>query len=71
MAAKIKDGDLVLLVGTTKGAFMLRADKKRKEWTLSDPMLAGESVYAMAYDTRGKKKRRVGAAPAPSRGRGA
>ena len=43
---------VTLLVGTKKGAFIYSSDRKRQEWSLSDPILPGWSVYNMAADTR-------------------
>lgn len=42
----------LLLVGTMKGAFILRPDKGRKKWEMEGPYLRGHAVYAMAMDTR-------------------
>jgi hypothetical protein len=36
-----------LLVGTKKGAFILTADGKRKNWTVSGPHFAGWEIYHM------------------------
>ena len=58
--AKSKDGpsgDVVLLVGTMKGAFLLWSDEKRKRWKLDGPHFRGQPVYAMAYDERGGRRR--------------
>lgn len=41
---------VTLLVGTTKGAFLLRGDDARKSFETTGPFLAGSAVYAMAYD---------------------
>lgn len=45
-------GDVVLLVGTTKGAFLFRSDRDRGEWELDGPHFPGEEVYAIALDQR-------------------
>ena len=42
----------VVLVGTTKGLFSLRADDGRGAFELHGPALAGEEVYATCVDTR-------------------
>ena len=34
-----------VLVGTRKGAFVLTADGKRKDWTVSGPFFAGWEIY--------------------------
>jgi hypothetical protein len=57
-----KPDDVVLLVGTMKGAFLFRADKARKRWQRGGPYFAGHAVYAMAYDSRAGR-RRLWAAP--------
>jgi serine/threonine protein kinase len=50
--ARVKKGDCLLLVGTTKGAFILRSSARRKRWEVGGPYFHGHSVYAMAYDDR-------------------
>jgi photosystem II stability/assembly factor-like uncharacterized protein len=57
-----KAGDVVLLAGTTKGAFLFRSDAARKRWQRAGPYFPGHAVYAMAYDDRGGR-RRLWAAP--------
>ena len=49
-------GDVVLMVGTTKGAFLLRADRTRRSWALDGPHFPGEEVYAVALDQRGGRR---------------
>jgi len=49
--------DIVLLVGTMKGAFILRADARRREWEVGGPYFPGSAVYAMAYDARAGRQR--------------
>ena len=44
------DGDVLVLVGTTKGAFILSSDEKRKRWTVNGPHFPGETVYSIAFD---------------------
>jgi len=46
-----------LLVGTTKGAFILRSNAQRSRWEVGGPYFHGHSVYAMAYDNRGGQHR--------------
>ena len=50
--AHVKKGDFLLLVGTTKGAFILRSNPQRSRWEVGGPYFHGHSVYAMAYDGR-------------------
>src|SRR5947209_8098194 len=54
---KPKKGDVLLLIGTMKGAFILRANKRRKSWDVGGPYFPGSAVYAMAYDDRGGRRR--------------
>jgi hypothetical protein len=55
--AATKDKDVLLLVGTMKGAFFFRSDASRKKWTMDGPHFKGESVYAMYHDSRGGRSR--------------
>ena len=55
--AHIKKGDFILLVGTTKGAFILRSNSQRTRWEVGGPYFHGHNVYAMAYDGRGGQHR--------------
>lgn len=52
-----KRGDVLLMVGTTKGAFLLHSDGARSRWDVAGPYFKGESVYAMACDTRQGRNR--------------
>ena len=52
-----RSGDVVLLVGTMKGGFILRADGNRRVWEVGGPYFPGSAVYAMAYDARGGRHR--------------
>ena len=45
-------GDVIVLVGTRKGAFILTSSRDRKDWSLSGPHCAGGDVFHMAYDPR-------------------
>jgi len=53
----VKKGDFLLLVGTTKGAFLLRSNQQRNRWEVGGPYFHGHAVYAMAYDDRGGQHR--------------
>jgi hypothetical protein len=58
-------GDVVVLVGTTKGLFALSSGPDRDAWRLAGPWFRGEEVYAAALDCRGARARLlVGAASA-------
>jgi serine/threonine protein kinase len=55
--AHVKKGDFLLLVGTIKGAFILRSNAQRSRWEVGGPYFHGYNVYAMAYDGRGNQHR--------------
>jgi Protein kinase domain len=55
--ARVKRGDILLLVGTTKGAFILRSNRQRTKWEVGGPYFHGHSVYALAYDARAGQHR--------------
>ncbi len=52
-----KTGDVILLVGTLKGAFVLRSNGARKKWEVGGPYSIGSPVYAMAFDQRQGRQR--------------
>ncbi len=52
-----KNGDVLLLVGTNKGAFLLRSSRDRSRWDVAGPYFHGQGVNAMAYDGRCGKHR--------------
>lgn len=54
---KVQAGDVVLLVGTLKGAFLLRSDRARRRFELGGPHFPGSPVYALAYDDRAGRRR--------------
>lgn len=54
---QVKDGDVLVLVGTMKGAFLMRSNGARARWEAGGPHFAGQAVYAMAYDGRAGRRR--------------
>ncbi|MFL6246786.1 MAG: WD40/YVTN/BNR-like repeat-containing protein [Thermoanaerobaculia bacterium] len=52
-----RSGDLLVLVGTMKGAFLFRSDRSRGTWEMGGPYFPGSAVYAIAYDGRGGRNR--------------
>ena len=54
---RVKKNDFVLLVGTSKGAFILRSNQQRRRWDVGGPYFHGQSVYALAYDARAGRHR--------------
>ena len=47
-------GDVLVLVGTRKGAFILSSDGARRTWAVSGPHSAGADVFHLSYDGRGR-----------------
>jgi photosystem II stability/assembly factor-like uncharacterized protein len=56
------DNGFALLVGTMKGAFVLRSDESRKKWKVEGPHFRGFALYAMLHDTRKGRNRTFAAA---------
>lgn len=50
-------GDSMLLVGTIKGAFILRSNAQRSRWEIGGPYFHGHAVYSLAYDNRDNRQR--------------
>jgi serine/threonine protein kinase/photosystem II stability/assembly factor-like uncharacterized protein len=53
----VKKGDFLLLVGTIKGAFILRSNTQRNRWEVGGPYFHGHVVYSLAYDGRAGRRR--------------
>ncbi|MGH7731391.1 MAG: WD40/YVTN/BNR-like repeat-containing protein, partial [Candidatus Eiseniibacteriota bacterium] len=51
------DGDVLVLVGTMKGAFFVRSNGARARWDVGGPHFPGQAIYAMAYDGRAGRRR--------------
>src|SRR3989475_124648 len=49
---KSATGPVALLVGTRKGAFIVRGDRSRRTWKLSAPMFLGHIVHHLVLDPR-------------------
>ena len=45
-------GDILLLVGTRKGCFILSSDTSRRKWALAGPYCAGSEVFHFVHDPR-------------------
>lgn len=48
----VRNGDVLLLLGTNKGAFLAKSNADRKQWKVAGPYFHGQAVYSMAYDNR-------------------
>jgi hypothetical protein len=44
--------NVLLIVGTDKGAFLLRSDAARARWTVEGPLFKGWKVTAVERDAR-------------------
>ncbi len=49
---RVNPKEAMLLVGTTKGAFLLRSSPARKKWEVGGPYFHGYAIYAFAFDGR-------------------
>jgi hypothetical protein len=56
-AITARNGDVLLLVGTMKGLFLLRSDARRRSWDVGGPHFPGRTIYAAAWDRRGGRHR--------------
>jgi photosystem II stability/assembly factor-like uncharacterized protein len=54
---KADSGDVLMLAGTMKGAFVLRSDKSRQNWEVGGPYFPGRAIYAMTLDDRNGRNR--------------
>ena len=52
-----RDRGVLVMVGTTKGAFLCASDDGRGAWEVAGPYFPGLEIYAMALDTRGGRRR--------------
>ena len=50
--ASARAGDLLVLVGTRKGAFIFTGNPSRRQWDLSGPFNPGTDIYHLVYDPR-------------------
>ena len=48
-------GPVVLLIGTRKGAFVLRGDRTRGTWKLTPPIMLGHIVHHLILDPRDRR----------------
>jgi hypothetical protein len=48
---------VLLLVGTMKGAFLLRSNPRRSHWDVIGPAFHGQAVYTLAFDARQNRHR--------------
>ncbi|HEU4723537.1 MAG TPA: exo-alpha-sialidase [Gemmatimonadaceae bacterium] len=56
-AARYVPTDVMVLVGTTKGAFIFTSTASRRRWRVDGPHFPGEAVYSLAFDQRGGRFR--------------
>lgn len=48
-------GSVALLIGTRKGAFVLRSERTRRTWKLSAPLFLGHIVHHLVLDPRDRR----------------
>jgi len=60
-----QSGDALLMVGTMKGAFILRSDRNRKQWEAGGPYFPGRAIYSMLFDSRQGRRRLWAAVNSP------
>jgi hypothetical protein len=48
-------GSVALLIGTRKGAFIMRGDRSRRAWTLSAPLFLGHIVHHLVLDPHDRR----------------
>src|SRR5438105_2992785 len=48
-------GPVTLLIGTRKGAFIVRGDRSRRTWKLSAPMFLGHIIHHLVLDPRDRR----------------
>ncbi len=53
----ISPGQALLLIGTTKGAFLLRSSPARSHWDVGGPYFHGDAVYSFVFDGRQDRHR--------------
>jgi len=51
----ISKGPISVLIGTRKGAYILRGDKSRRTWKLSNVMFLGQIIHHLVVDPRDSK----------------
>jgi hypothetical protein len=44
-----QSGDLILMIGTVKGAFLFHSDHKRNQFRIAGPYFKGQEVFSTAY----------------------
>src|SRR5215212_9695590 len=53
----VKRGDVMLLLGTAKGIWVMRSDAARGTWEVGGPHFPGHKIYSLAYDPRKGRSR--------------
>ncbi len=49
---RVRQGQVVLMVGTAKGLFLYAANPARTKWEVGGPHLAGHPIYSVGHDGR-------------------
>jgi photosystem II stability/assembly factor-like uncharacterized protein len=53
----VQPGEILVTVGTMKGAWLFAGDPERGKWRWSGPHFRGEQVYSIRFDGRGGRRR--------------
>ena len=53
--SRLRSGSILLLVGTSKGAFIFRSDERRRKWSLDGPFFRGLNVHHFVLDPRDRE----------------
>lgn len=53
----LKNGEVLLMVGTNKGLFLFRSTHDRANWKMAGPYFHGKAIYTAAYDNRAGRHR--------------
>lgn len=53
----VKNGNVVLAVGTNKGLFLFRSSPDRKQWKMAGPYFHGKAIFSSVYDSRAGRHR--------------
>jgi hypothetical protein len=52
---KLRKDAVLLLVGTSKGGFILRSDGRRKKWSVEGPLFKGLTLHHFTFDPRDRE----------------
>ncbi|HEY6196608.1 MAG TPA: exo-alpha-sialidase [Candidatus Eisenbacteria bacterium] len=62
---RVRQGQVLLMVGTMKGVFLFASNTSRQKWEMGGPHFAGSPVYALAHDARNGQHRMIASVESP------